>query len=214
MPDDLADNSNERCYPPWFSREAFFKVRSNKIKIQGVGEILMERSRRAKHIRITVRPFKGVRVAVPFGVSLARAETFARSKAEWMKKHLCKMHQLEQAHKTFSENYIKIDKATAKKKLVNRLNELSEQHGLPYNRVFIRNQKTRWGSCSAKDNISLNCKLANLPEELIDYIMLHELVHTRVKNHSKKFWQELNKFVGNARKLDKRLNEYRMLLID
>ena len=189
-------------------------MQSNKIKLQGVGEILIERSRRAKHIHISVRPFKGVRVAVPFGVSFARAEAFARSKAEWMKKHLRKMRRLEQAHIRFSKNSVKIDKATAKKKLVKRLNELSEQHGLPYNRVFIRNQKTRWGSCSGKDNISLNCKLANLPEELIDYIILHELVHTRVKNHSKKFWQELNKLVGDARKLDKRLNEYRMLLVE
>ena len=59
--------------------------------------------------------------------------------------------------------------------LIKRLDKLAEKHGLKYNRVFVRNQKTRWGSCSSKNNISLNAKLVKLPEKLMDYIILHEL---------------------------------------
>jgi predicted metal-dependent hydrolase len=101
-----------------------------------------------------------------------------------------------------------IDCQKARRRLVSRLDELSQVHGYTYNRVFIRNQKTRWGSCSAKNNISLNLQLARLPVELMDYVILHELVHTRIKNHSQAFWDQLNGLVGEAKQLDRRLNEY------
>jgi len=101
-----------------------------------------------------------------------------------------------------------IYRAFARKKLTRRLNELSSLYGFTYNLVFIRNQKTRWGSCSAKNNINLNINLLSLPSDLSDYVILHELVLTREKNHSKVFWAELNKLVGDAGKLKSRLREY------
>jgi len=91
---------------------------------------------------------------------------------------------------------------------MSRLNNLTKKNGFTYNRVFIRNQKTRWGSCSSKNNINLNVKLIRLPDELIDYVILHELVHTGIKNHSKAFWTELDRLVGNAKKMQSRLKEY------
>ena len=106
-----------------------------------------------------------------------------------------------------------INQATARKHLIDRLNYLSKKHGFNYNRVFIKNQKTRWGSCSAKNNINLNISLVRLPEELIDYTILHELVHTRVKNHSRRFWDQMDKLLGDAKKLDRKLSEYSLLLI-
>jgi hypothetical protein len=77
----------------------------------------------------------------------------------------------------------------------------------------VKNQKTRWGSCSEKNNINLNANLVLLPDELIDYAILHELVHTRVKKHSKRFWDELDKLVGNAKKLDQKLKKHRFHFI-
>ncbi|MGB6012105.1 MAG: M48 family metallopeptidase, partial [Desulfobacterales bacterium] len=79
-------------------------------------------------------------------------------------------------------------------------------------RVFIRNQKTRWGSCSSKDNISLNVKLVRLPETLMDYIILHELVHTRVKNHGKKYYAALDRIVGDRKSLASELKQYSIIL--
>jgi hypothetical protein len=111
-----------------------------------------------------------------------------------------------------SESEDEIDEVEASRVLVERLEELSAQHGFCYNKVSIRNQRTRWGSCSAKNDISLNMKLLKLPQELIDYVILHELVHTRIKNHTKAFWRELDRIVGNAKALDARLNQYRMAL--
>ena len=98
-----------------------------------------------------------------------------------------------------SKELPKIDKEEAREKLSERLAKLAAEHHFQYNRVSIRNQKTRWGSCSSNNNISLNMKLLHLPDQLIDYILLHELVHTRVKNHSQDFWNELETVVPNAR---------------
>ena len=172
----------------------------------------MERSRRAKRISVSIRPFKGVRVAVPDGVSFDRALMFAQSKAGWINKHLGKMEQLELKARELSRTG-PINRVTARKVIVERLDFLAEKYGFSYNRVFIRNQKTRWGSCSTKNNINLNVNLVRLPDELIDYTILHELVHTRVKNHSQKFWDQMDLLLGNAKKIDKKLSAYGFLLI-
>jgi hypothetical protein len=186
-------------------------VEAKTVELKSVGTIKMERSRRARHISVSVRPFKGVRVAVPLGVSFASAELFARSKAGWIRKHLLKIEQMERAAKVVSENN-PINRTSARKYLVNRLNHLAAKYGFKYNRVFIRNQKTRWGSCSGKNNINLNVNLVRLPDELIDYTILHELVHTRIKNHGQRFWHQLDRLLGDAKQLDKALNEYNFLL--
>jgi hypothetical protein len=68
------------------------------------------------------------------------------------------------------------------------LEQLAEQHGFHYQRLSIRSQKTRWGSCSSKKNINLNAKLLFLPKEIVEYVMIHELCHTIEMNHSQRFW--------------------------
>ena len=189
------------------------KAKTKSIEIYGIGQILFERSERAQHINISVKPFKGVRVAVPYGISFEKARQFAQSKTSWIQKHLDKMKQVEQEHEVFSKNSTVINITEARKKLVNRLNELSKQHGFSYNKVFMRNQKTRWGSCSANNNISLNMQLVRLPDEIIDYVLLHELVHTRIKNHTNEFWAEMNRLVEDAKGMSKKLNEYKIFLM-
>ena len=67
--------------------------------------------------------------------------------------------------------------------------------------------KTRWGSCTAKNNINLNMLMTYLPKKIQDYVILHELLHTRIKNHSKGFWLELDRFTGNAKGSQKELKE-------
>ena len=185
--------------------KTLLKARAKTIEFDGIGQILFERSKKARHINISVKPFKGVRVAIPYGVSYDKAKQVAKSKKSWIKKHLDKMKHVEKEHEVLSKNLTEIDRNEARKKLVSRLNELSDQHGFSYKKVFMRNQKTRWGSCSANNNISLNMKLVRLPDEMIDYVLLHELVHTRIKNHTNEFWTELNRLVGDAKKIDKRL---------
>lgn len=183
------------------------------LEIEGVS-ILLKRSRRAKRISVSVAPFYGVRVSVPYSSSYSQAEKFVLSKMRWIKKHFEKVKHLESAAQSGEVlgSFSQIEKAAAKEKLVRRLADLAKRYGFTYNRVTIRNQKTRWGSCSVKNNISLNINLAKLPEELTDYVILHELVHTRVKNHSPLFWKEVDKLVGNGKLLRRRLKHYSGIL--
>lgn len=102
------------------------------------------------------------------------------------------------------ETYLK---AYAKPFIQNNLEQLSQQFNLHYNRVTIRAQKTRWGSCSAKRNISLNYRLLFLDRALMEYILLHELAHTVHLNHSKAFWSLLESMMPDARQRDKEVNQ-------
>lgn len=98
----------------------------------------------------------------------------------------------------------------AKKFLPPRIGELARLHGFDIKRVAIKNNRSRWGSCSNENNINLSLHLMRLPQHLIDYVLLHELVHTVHKNHSKQFWKRLDSITGNARALDKELRNYRI----
>jgi len=113
-----------------------------------------------------------------------------------------------------SQNYIEeiitqIYRFEAKKLLPSQLSYLAEKEGFEYQKVTIRNNKRNWGSCSSKNNISLNLQMMKLPDKLIDYILLHELVHTKIKNHGSKFWEKLNEITNNkARELAKQVKQY------
>lgn len=98
----------------------------------------------------------------------------------------------------------------AKAYLPNRVSKSAAKHKFNYKNVAIKNAKTRWGSCSSDNNINLNLHLMRLPDYLIDYVILHELVHTKIKNHSKTFWQLLDTVSGNAKKLDREVKDYKI----
>ncbi|MGM0453007.1 MAG: M48 family metallopeptidase [Thermodesulfobacteriota bacterium] len=185
--------------------------KSKTVEIRGVGEVMLERSRRAKNINLTIRPCKNIRVAVPIGVSFTDAELFARSKSRWIKKHLARIEVV--AEEVDRINAEPIDRKAAREIIVKRLNELSGRHDLPYNKVFVKNQKTRWGSCSMKNNINLNMNLVRLPRVLMDYAIMHELVHTLIKDHSTHYWDTLEQYLPDARQLDRKLNRYWMILV-
>lgn len=97
----------------------------------------------------------------------------------------------------------------AKAILPNRVAELAQKHNFTYNTLRIKNITSRWGSCSSINNINLSLYLMKLPDELIDYIILHELAHTVHKNHGPNFWNLLNKLTGDAKMLSKRVKKYR-----
>lgn len=94
--------------------------------------------------------------------------------------------------------------------LIPWLNKLSNDIGLKPNNVIIRNQTTRWGSCSAQNSISLNSKLLLLQSELVDYIMIHELCHIKQHNHSAKFWSLVERFQPDYQELRKQLRQMKL----
>jgi predicted metal-dependent hydrolase len=88
------------------------------------------------------------------------------------------------------------------------LKEYSIKMNLHPSRVSFRFNKTRWGSCSAKNSLSFNYYLAQLPKELIEYVVVHELAHIKHKNHSKKFWDEVRAFLPDVDERKKRLRMF------
>lgn len=185
----------------------------NTLEIAGIGPIRVNRKRRTRFMNLTVKPFSGVCVTIPHGVSVRQAEKFVASRKVWITKHLLQARQMETLRLRASDRIDGIDRKQAAKYLVRRLTVLAERNGFSVRKVSVRNQKTRWGSCSADNNISLNVNLIHLPSQLMRYVILHELLHTRIKNHSRHFWTELDRLVGDARALRSRLNGYSFLLL-
>jgi len=103
-------------------------------------------------------------------------------------------------------------KVEAKQYLPEKVKELAGKFEFNYNKLTLKNIKSRWGSCSRKNNINLSIHLMRLPNHLIDYVILHELVHTVHHNHSKLFWTMLDNLTGGAKNLDKELRKYRIAI--
>ena len=180
-------------------------MKSTTIYIDGVGLVLFEKSKRAKYINITIKSNQKIRVGIPIGVPLKKAEAVVYDKINCIRKH---MRKIELQKNMNHLNPAAVNREHARVVLSHRLHQLATKYGFQYNKVSIKNQETRWGSCSVKNNINLNMKLTQLPKVLMDYVILHELVHTRIKNHSKDFWTELDKIVGKAKQLDRELKKW------
>ena len=101
-------------------------------------------------------------------------------------------------------------RAQAKAELPPRLAALAAQHGFQYKRVFIKNNRSNWGSCSSLGNINLNLRLVSLPQELQDYVMLHELCHLKYLNHSPQFHALLESVCPGHRALEKQFKQYKI----
>ncbi len=228
---------------------------------KNIGKVEFVKSNKAKRIRISIRPLKGIRLTVPKNVSIKDAEKFLIEKENWIIKNLKKVQKVEDKKTIFTENtdfktknhVLKISKSylldrqvsininktqtivkypqknnikeewiqnsiikaitetyrmEAKQYLPKRITELAEKHNFKFSKVSVRIAKGRWGSCSGIDNISLNVFLMMLPDELIDYVILHELCHTIEKNHSHRFWKLLEKVSPNSPTLKKEIKNY------
>ncbi len=114
----------------------------------------------------------------------------------------------DNAQKEVRDIFREIYRMEAKMFMIPRTYMLAEKFGLRFNRVTIKSAKTRWGSCSSKNNINLNLNLMRLPEQLIDYVILHELAHLKHPNHSSNFWNFLGTMIENPKKYDKKLKNY------
>jgi len=178
------------------------------VDVPQLGPVVLARSRRARRLSMTVKPDGSVRVGVPYHTSFADASAFLASHVDWAAKHRRRIQEIRAAHENTLNHQPAIRPRAAAIILADRLAELARRHAFTYNRLAIRNQKTRWGSCSSRNNINLNINLARLRPELMDYVIIHELLHTRIKNHGPRFWSELDKLVGNAKALDKELKQH------
>lgn len=123
---------------------------------------------------------------------------------EWNADHLLKDEHREEIRRVINLWL----NAKAKNHLTRRTHELADSHGFSFDRLFIRNQTTKWGTCSTKRNISLNRRLIQCPEFVIDYLIIHELCHLIEMNHSPKYWKLVAQHDPNYLEAEKWLKRY------
>jgi predicted metal-dependent hydrolase len=146
---------------------------------------------RARRYVLRVAPDGTVRVTIPRWGSRREAEAFARSQSEWIDKQvrLVSEERARPRPPALSTTQLRALVARAKRELPPRLLELAAAHDLVVSRVSIRNQRWRWGSCNRAGHICLNWRLVTMPDWVRDYVLIHELMHLKRMDHSKKFWK-------------------------
>lgn len=141
-----------------------------------------------KSIAIQIHENGNVIVRSPRSISKRTVDQFVESKKDWILKHQkkCAEHKTEKIRISETKRQVYIDKA--RKIFLERVNYYALIMGISVGRIVIREQKTRWGSCSSKGNLNFNWKLILMPQEILDYVVVHELAHRFEMNHSPKFW--------------------------
>ena len=136
--------------------------------------------------------------------------SFIESKKSWIEKNLAKIEEREKAvgdADPFTAEEIKALAEKAKVVIAERVKYYAPMIGVTYNRITIRCQRTRWGSCSSKGNLNFNCLLALFPLEIIDSVVVHELCHRKHMNHSPQFYAEIEKVFPEYRRCNKWLKD-------
>lgn len=164
-------------------------------------EVKIIRSNR-KTVSIQVNQDLSITVRAPQRVTQKEIKRILEKNDSWIQKHI-EMLREKQAEaedvKKLTAEEIKTLAEQALKLISQRVEYFARQVGVTYGRITIRNQKTRWGSCSSKGNLNFNCLLMLAPTEILDYVVVHELCHRKEMNHSKAFWTEVEKVLPDYR---------------
>jgi predicted metal-dependent hydrolase len=212
------------------------KKTQNIVYYHGIGTVSYIRNPRARNLTIRINQQGEVRVTLPRMVSWSRAESFFLSRQDWVRKKLDQMQKLgcgetlpevgkilrirgrehpiglQKGEKSSEDAIWRILRQEALEHLPGRVEELSAAYGYTYSGLKIRKMKTRWGSCTTRKSINLNSWLMMIPESLCDYVILHELAHTRFPDHGKKFWEEVDRTTGGLSAVyRKELRRHRIL---
>ena len=164
-----------------------------------------------KTLTIQVKPDGSVIVRAPVRLAKYRIAKFVKDHETWIFAQQEKLEKYRENMHVITDEERQEGILQAKKIFPERTAYFAERMGVTYNRITIREQKTRWGSCSSKGNLNYNYQLYYLPEELLDYVVIHELAHRRHMNHSADFWAEVEKYCPDYKVQRKRLKEYKLV---
>ncbi len=174
-------------------------------------EYYVRTSSTAKRLRVAVHPGGNVMVTVPVRVPSVLIKKFLQFKAEWLLQSIQRLRlvaPLPAANKRESRKRFLESKTAARGLVLQKLSHFNQQYNFKVGEVTIRNQKTRWGSCSKTGNLNFNYKIVTLPERLVDLIIVHELCHLAEMNHSKRFWRRVAEQIPDYKERSKELKKW------
>ena len=174
----------------------------------------IRKSQRARRMRLAVYRDGSVVVTTPHDLSETIAERFVKEKSQWLLSKLAFFKQFEGRliGPASNKDYLK-HKERARDLAQRRIEHFNKIYKFKYNKISIKNQKTRWGSCSKKGNMNFNYKIALLPSRISDYIIVHELCHLKELNHSKRFWSLVERTMPNYQKVRNELKKAGLNLV-
>lgn len=161
-------------------------------------------SRKTLCLEITA---EGLLVRAPLRTSNADIASFVETKRDWIEKHLKKVQERESSAVKLTRKELENLAEQALKIIPQRVAYYAPQVGVTYGRITIRNQHTRWGSCSSKGNLNFNCLLMLTPPEVLDSVVVHELCHRKEMNHSAKFYEHVLRVYPDYHKWNKWLKD-------
>lgn len=147
-------------------------------------------------------------VRAPRHVTLQEIAAFVRKNSAWLHKHLEKVRKEKELNAASPVQPLTMDDIQkladeALRVIPARVAHFAPLVGVTYGRITVRNQRTRWGSCSSKGNLNFNCLLMLAPPDILDYVVVHELCHRKEMNHSPKFWAEVAKVIPDYKERQK-----------
>lgn len=165
-----------------------------------------------KTVAIQVNSDLSVTVRAPRSASEKDIEEILKKKKAWISKHIEKIKETKERFEAEPTEKLTREKVIALaeealKVIPERVEYFAKVIGVTYGKITVRNQKTRWGSCSSKGNLNFNCLLMLAPPEVLDYVVVHELCHRKQMNHSKAFWLEVEKVLPDYKEARKWLKE-------
>lgn len=163
-----------------------------------------------KSISLEIRPDGKLTVHAPKNMTFTEINRFVEKKQDWIEATLKKysIGSGEGDIQPFTEDELKELTAKAKEYIPDRVKFFADKMGITYGKITIRQQKTRWGSCTSDGNLSFNCLLMLMPQGPRDSVIVHELCHRRVMNHSKAFYDEILKVMPDYYENDKWIKKH------
>lgn len=171
-------------------------------------DIEIKRKKGMRSLRLSIKPDGRIVLSAGKAYPLFLLKNFLNSKQTWLEDSLIKIKNRNSLF-SLKHTVTEITKYKKQTKILveERLKYFNQFYNFKYQRIAIRNQSSRWGSCSSKKNLNFNYRLILLPAELADLVIVHELCHLQEMNHSKDFWALVAKTVPNYRILEKKLKK-------
>jgi len=164
-----------------------------------------------KSVAVEIKPDGQIVVRAPKRMKIQDIQAFVRSREAWIRKHLEEVQSDQEKMKTIRKLSMEEIRALADqalKVIPERVKYYAPLVGVTYGNITIRNQRTRWGSCSSRGNLNFNCLLMLAPPEVLDSVVVHELCHRKEMNHSKKFYAEVYRVYPEYDRCHKWLKEH------